>query len=124
MNWTIFFAVLSQIESGNNPDAVGDAHLRHPAYGIYQIRQHMLDDVFAVTGLQMDAAELARRPYAAQEAIKIYIKYWALKRNCPLTYETAARIHNGGPRGWERESTLPFWRKFEAELKKHERGEG
>jgi len=122
MNWTLFFAVLSAVESGNNPDKVGDAHLRHPAYGIYQVRQPMLTDVGKLTGVYWRAEDIAQRPDAADWAIQVYTKHWIAFYSLPHTYETYARIHNGGPRGWERESTLPFWREFEDELNKQERG--
>jgi hypothetical protein len=122
MNWTLFFTVLAAVESDNNPDKIGDAHLRHPAYGIYQIRQPMLTDVGKLTGSYHQAEHVAHRPDIADWAIQVYIKHWVSHYGLRHTYENYARIHNGGPRGWERESTLPFWRKFETELKKHERG--
>ncbi len=121
MNWTLFFTILAAVESGNNPNKVGDKHLRHPAYGIYQIRQPMLDDVAEWTGNRLVAEKLRDNTGLSRWAIHTYITHWSHRHRQPLTYETAARIHNGGPRGWERDSSLPFWREFEAELSKQER---
>jgi len=124
MNWTLFFAGLSAVESGNNPDAVGDAHLRHPAYGIYQIRQPMIDDVAELTGNKLHTGDVVHNNGVAMWVIYEYINHWAKRHGQAINMETAARIHNGGPRGWERDSTLQFWRKFEDELNKQERDEG
>ena len=33
------------------------------------------------------------------------------------TLEDLARIHNGGPNGWRKESTKKYWKKIEKELK-------
>jgi hypothetical protein len=33
-------------------------------------------------------------------------------------WERLARIWNGGPTGWKKKATLPYWEKVEAEIKK------
>ena len=45
MNWGLFLAILIAVESGGDPNAVGDKHLTNKAYGVLQIRQPYLDDV-------------------------------------------------------------------------------
>ena len=38
-----------------------------------------------------------------------YGKVYAARTGKPVTYEVLARIHNGGPYGWKKRSTLRYW---------------
>ena len=49
---------------------------------------------------------------------RFYAYDYARKTKKPITYEVLARIHNGGPNGMFRATTLPYWHKVEKELKK------
>ena len=49
---------------------------------------------------------------------RFYAYDYARKTGKPITYEVLARIHNGGPNGMFKATTLPHWHKVEKELKK------
>ncbi len=116
MSWALLLMVLVQIESGGDHAAVGDRNMTNKAYGILQIRKPYLDDVNRVyhTSLTMDdvrKSQLVSR-WVAIHYLKHYGKrYQRLTGKVP-TYEIYARIHNGGPNGWKRDSTVKYWQKF------------
>jgi hypothetical protein len=101
------------VETGGSPDggrgAIGD---RGEALGPYQIHRAYWEDA-RVAGTYEDC----RDPDYARGVV---LAYW--KRYCPQALETRdaemlARIHNGGPSGAAKTSTLQFWRKVERELR-------
>lgn len=65
-------------------------------------------------GKYADCAGLA---YSQKVVIAYFEKYCpaALKQG---DWEKLARIHNGGPQGHRRNSTLPHWRKVKKEMRK------
>jgi hypothetical protein len=112
--WTLdeIFAALREVESGGLPDegrgARGD---RGTAIGPYQIhRAYWQDARVAGTYEQCRDADYART---------VIMAYW--RRYCPkalqaLDAEMLVRVHNGGPKGHKKASTVAFWRKVEREL--------
>jgi len=121
MNWTMFFVALAMVESTNDPTKVGDQHLEHKAYGLYQIRQPYIDDVNEMFGSRY-RTEHALNKRMAERIVFLYMRrytpaYTAVTGK-PLNWEAAARMHNGGPTGWDKDSTLPHWIKMKRELMK------
>jgi len=118
MNWMIFLQVLIAIESGGDINAHGDKHLTNQAYGICQIRQPYLTDVNLIAGTSFTLKEVADSQALSRWATITYIRHYGARytriTGKPLTYEVAARIHNGGPNGWKKESTDAHWAKFQA----------
>ena len=49
---------------------------------------------------------------------RFYAYDYARKTKKPITYEVLARIHNGGPDGMFKATTIPYWYKVKKELKK------
>jgi hypothetical protein len=49
----------------------------------------------------------------AIDMFEIYMQRYATKHRLGRkpTLEDMARIHNGGPNGWKKESTKPYWEK-------------
>jgi hypothetical protein len=103
---------LQAIESGGCADggrgATGDGGR---AIGPFQIHAAYFRDS-GVEGRYQDCrdAEFSRR---------VVLAYW--KRWCPEALERGdaevlARVHNGGPRGASKRSTLVYWRKVQAWL--------
>lgn len=101
--------ILIQVESAGNDLAIGDNGL---AYGCLQMH----------AGYVQDAAEYAGQDWVHEDAfdretsIDIFIAYisrYATEDRIgrPVTAEDIARIHNGGPNGWKKESTEAYWRK-------------
>lgn len=116
-----FFKALASIESNNNPNAVGDMHLAHHAYGIYQIRQPAVDDVNRVFGSSYKAEDAVRPAVAAFLASRyclLLAKWWRSHHTEELTPVLLARMWNGGYKGAERDCTLEYAEKFQKEFDK------
>lgn len=128
----IFFAALAAVESGGEPAAY---NARERAAGLYQIRPIYLDDVNRM--LKACDANEARPgtrkryflrdrldPAAAREIVTIYISHYctAARLGRPVTILDAARIHNGGPDGWRKETTANYGARFIRQLEKLQRG--
>ena len=110
---TLILALI-QVESGGNDKAIGD---NGKSYGCLQITADYVADVSWASGI----------PYAHDEAFDrqksidmflIYMSVYATKGrlNREPTAQDIARIHNGGPNGWKKPSTLKYWKKVEALL--------
>ena len=92
--------VLACVESNNNPDAVGD-HGR--ALGAYQIHQAYWEEGTRLLGVNWPY-RAAFNPEKARCVVRAYLLHYGGDRG--LT--DMARIHNGGPGGFRRRSTLSY----------------
>ena len=105
-------AVLIVIETGGHPDpdnAIGD---NGKAWGILQMHAYV-----------KDAAEYANVPWThadafdSSKATEIFVAYmnrYATEERKPagMSYEEfVVRMHNGGPLGWSKKSTISYWEK-------------
>ena len=113
----MFFRALQMVEVGNLDEvsaSQGDWDgTVYRSLGPLQISSAYWFD--ADVGGQYD--EVMKQKYAR----KVVVCYWL--RYCWDAYvgedwETLARIHNGGPRGHEKEATVEYWEKVEAELER------
>lgn len=116
---------ICQVESGCNADVVGDSGR---AVGAYQLHKIYVDEVNRL----ISKLRLYDKPYSyadrwdkvkSRRMVQIFIlHYGGIVDNCEWTaanlLEAMARIHNGGPNGWKKESTKEYWKKVEAELYK------
>lgn len=111
-----FIMIIASIESGCNPNAVGD-DLK--SIGILQIQEAYVKD----------AAEHAEKNWVHMDALdeltairifRAYMDRYATEERLgrPVTFEDIARIHNGGPNGYKKQSTIPYWNKVKCLLKK------
>ena len=117
--------LLDAIQQVENPsksnELIGDQHLSDKAYGIYQIRQPLLDDINRIVGKEV-IKELWGKEYLVIEDVKDSVKArWCAKMylihygrvyqrqtgNMPCL-ATYARIYNGGPYGWRKDSTNAY----------------
>lgn len=109
-----FLDRLAMVESGGDDAATNAAE---GAVGRYQIRQGYLDDANAAAGTSYTLAEM-REPGKAETIVRAYLgrygRAFAERAGRAPTAEELARIHNGGPRGAEREATLAYARAFAA----------
>ena len=114
MNYMTLILVLIQIESGGNDLQIGDDGL---AYGCLQMHSAYVQD----------AAEYAGKDWVHNDAfdretsIEIFMAYmdrYATKERLGRTptVEDIVRIHNGGPDGYKKDSTLPYLTKFNNQL--------
>lgn len=97
------------------------------AVGSFQIWTIYVDDVNRITG-KVRKTEYGDYPYyryfdrwcpkKSREMARIYLKHYATKKRLGRkpTFEDMARIHNGGPDGWKKESTKPYWNKIKVVL--------
>lgn len=95
---------IAKVESQANPDAVGDGGR---AIGSYQIHRRYWIDGTRILGVEWSYEE-AKDPVKARKVVRAYLTHYG--RNRSLIEK--ARIHNGGPRGYRKEATLPYARKI------------
>lgn len=107
---------IEMVESGGDCNAVGD---NGEAVGPYQIHKIYVDDVRRITGIGFTYDDRWDRE-KSRNMTRLYTFYWWGYYIDDIGYENRfeamARIHNGGPRGWEKESTKPYWQKIKAVL--------
>jgi Destabilase len=103
------FSALRMVESSGRDDVPdGD---NGAAIGPYQIhREYWQDAVQAQPGLGGDYQDCRHRDYA-ERVIGAYMQKWIPDAWAKGDAETIARVHNGGPDGWRRDSTLGYWQK-------------
>jgi len=92
--------VLACVESNNNPNAVGD---RGRALGVYQIHRAYWEEGTRLLGVNWPYRE-AFNPERARCVVRAYL----LHHGANKTLTDMARIHNGGPTGHRRRSTLCY----------------
>jgi hypothetical protein len=108
---TLLLSAMATVESGDNPNAY---NARENAHGILQIRQCVLDDVNRHNWIKVNISA-AYYPPSARDIARSYLEYWC-SYNQQYSFESAARTWNGGPDGWWKLSTLPYWAKVKKEL--------
>jgi hypothetical protein len=106
------------VESKGDANAVGD---NGNAVGAYQIWKIYVRDVNRIDGRGIFEYDDRWSKKISRRMVEIYINWYA-SRAWDLTYDTAkyfeyaARCHNGGPNGWKKESTKPYWLKVKARM--------
>ena len=99
---------IAKVESRGNPATVGDGGR---AVGVYQIHRSYWADGTRILGVDWDYRD-ARDPHKARQVVRAYLSHYG--RGKALL--DMARIHNGGPKGDEKEATLAYARKIEQVL--------
>jgi hypothetical protein len=99
---------IAKVESRNDSAAVGDAGR---AAGVYQIHRSYWADATRILGVDWEYRD-ARDPQKARQVVRAYLCHYGSGR----TLLEMARIHNGGPRGYEKAATLAYARKIEQVL--------
>lgn len=110
-----FLAALAAVESGGDDNAV---NARENAHGRYQIRAAYLADANEYAGTSYTLAD-CHDPAIARAVVEAYLTRYgnALARTGRLvTARDLARIHNGGPNGWQKAATLGYAERFERAL--------
>ena len=106
---TYIFLILSTVESGNNPSAVGDSG---DSLGMYQLQAAYVQDAseYAETNWKHEDAYITDR---AEAIINAYMSRYATEARLGRepTIEDICRIHNGGPNGYKSPSTDAYWQK-------------
>ena len=103
------------VESGGNDNAVGDGG---KAIGPYQIwRSYWKDAIEFDPSIGGSYENCYERKYA-ERVVQAYMARYANERRLghEPTFEDIARIHNGGPNGYRKRATIPYWNKVQQEL--------
>ena len=107
--------------SGGNEDAVGD---NGASIGAYQIMKDYYNDAVEFNPSlsnggksYSDVAGPGSTAYA-EEVVRSYMARYATRARLGRnpTWEDIARIHNGGPYGYEKGSTLVYWNSIQSAL--------
>ena len=103
------------VESNNNPDAVGDGG---KAIGVYQVWNIYWIDATQYSGIGGEYKDCFKSDYA-DKIVRSYMKRYATEKRLgrEVTMEDIARIHNGGPNGYKKQSTKKYWDKVQKELR-------
>ena len=106
-------AALIAHESKGDDYAVGDRHLANKAYGCLQVRQSCVDDVNRRFGTKYRAEDCLGNRELSISICVMYLQIYATPSRLghKPTAEDFARIWNGGPNGWKKESTVKYWAK-------------
>lgn len=113
-----FFRALAMIESGDRDNVVGD---RGKALGRFQIwSAYWQDAVSKFPNLREEGSyeSCLRDGNYSERVVAAYFLRYGKKFLDARDYESLARIHNGGPRGHLRDSTLQYWGKVKKILDK------
>ena len=113
-----FGGAMRRGEAGGNGAAMGNKNLSEPAYGPLQIRQPVCDDVNAYYGTNYTAKMMQSNRTLSIKVFWLYLKIYTTKKRLGRepTDEDRARIWNGGPNGWKRDSTKSYWKKVQKVL--------
>jgi hypothetical protein len=95
---------IAEVESRGNPATVGDGG---QAAGVYQIHRSYWTDGTRILGVDWDYGA-AQDPQKARQVVRAYLSHYG-KGKALLDI---ARIHNGGPKGDQKETTLAYARKI------------
>jgi len=116
----IMFRAICEVESNNDCEKVGAAGEIGPA----QIMDICLKDCNRLVGYERWDSQDRKNPEMVREMFNIYVlNYLGPALDTMLASEAVARIWNGGPNGWKRASTLPYWKKVSAVLKRNSKDE-
>jgi hypothetical protein len=100
------------VESGGNPNVIGDLALGIPSVGLLQIRPIMVREVNRILKKQgLDKRYKKRDRKNADKSIEMF-NIWADAYHLKSSYEKIARNWNGGPRGYKKNSTIHYWAKI------------
>ena len=101
------------IESGGNPNAIGDLNLGTPSIGLLQIRPIMVREVNRILknqGLEKRFRNKDRKD--STKSIEMF-NIWADTYHLNSSYEKTARNWNGGPKGYMNKRTEHYWKKIQ-----------
>jgi hypothetical protein len=99
-----------KVESGNNPFAIGDRHLRDKSYGIVQVRKTRLSDYLRQTGISYTESDMFD-PAKSKEVFMWYCTQ--------IDYRDTERISrewNGGKRGMQKKATKKYFELIKQQL--------
>ena len=116
---TIFIAALITVESGGNLEAIG----KNGEVGCLQITEQLVDDLNRIYYKSSAVFHYEERKDKELSCLmaQLYLIHYSKPGYLPrrATLEDLARIWNGGPTGWKKDSTKPYWIKVRQEIVKN-----
>ena len=121
-----FWAAIRKVETGGSEDPLNVVGDQGRSIGPYQIMKAYYDDAVqqnpSLTNGGRLTYENVRGPGSINYGMEVgnaYMeRYATVCRLCRKpTNQDFARIHNGGPNGFKKESTIEYWRRVESCLK-------
>ena len=111
----VLLNAICEVESNCVSTAVGD---NGEAIGAYQIWECYWKDAVEFDSSIGGVYEDCYDEKYAKKIVRAYMKRYAIKKRIgrEVTDEDRARIHNGGPNGWKRKSTLSYWENVKEKL--------
>jgi hypothetical protein len=107
-------AAIRQVESGGDAGAVGDGGRSR---GPFQIsRAYWTDGCRQLESEGLAVVDYDQGVTDTYQSARVVLAYWRRWARGPLDagdLQALARIHNGGPRGDRKASTLAYWRRVE-----------
>ena len=108
-------------ESKNNPNAKGDKRKgKYMAIGAYQLWDIYVQDVNRFAKTTYTSAD-RWNPEISREIVRKYLTHYGKRyerlTGKKATDEVLARIHNGGPNGFEKSATDKYWNEIQRYLK-------
>ncbi len=117
-DWSRFLASLAFVESGGEKDpnhCVGDGGR---SLGKYQISKECFSDAVTFDKTIKDKYEYCTNPEVSERVVKAYLTRYAKEFITKNDYQAVARIWNGGPKGYKKQSTVLYGKKFVAAYEK------
>ena len=101
---------ICKVESNCNNDAVGDGGKAIGPYQIWYV--YWKDAVEHDPSIGGSYRDCLNKGYS-EKIVRAYMDRYANERRLrrPVTDQDRARIHNGGPNGYNKTSTLKYWKK-------------
>lgn len=89
---------------------------------VYQIREIYIDDLNRIYGKNTFDHSIVTDRAKSELAMLLYWRHYATlwkRKNGgrEITYEVLARIHNGGPDGMSKKSTVGYWKRVRKNIK-------
>lgn len=111
LSLTVLFNAIATVESDRG--ATSD--------NVYQIRDIYIDDLNRLYTYDYQYSD----KFDKQKSEQMMYDYWRYygyrytkETGKPVTYEVLARIHNGGPRGWQKRATENYWLRVKRQMEK------
>jgi len=116
----VLLAALIQVESSGDPLAYNKAE---DAAGVLQIRRIFVDDINRIYGPPFYTYEDRWGTEKSKDMVQKYIRHYGTERRLGRrpTNEDFARIMNGGPNGWRKQSTEKYWVRVQKKIEQLEK---
>jgi hypothetical protein len=109
LSMALLFNAIAQVESDRGATS----------QNVYQLRNIYIDDINRIYNLQL-SYDIKYRKDLSEKAMRLYWLYYGERytklTGRPVTYEVLARIHNGGPNGYKKSSTIEYWNRVRMHL--------